>query len=96
MHNDINLVNSEIKLLYDIRELLIEQNELIKSLITKENQNESNNQPKLDGLKRADLMALIKELPNKPQGWTKLPNEELKALLKDGDINGSRKNVKKC
>lgn len=80
MHDDINLVNSEIKLLYDIRELLIEQNELLKGFTGKKEVpiNE-------DNLKRADLMALVKVLANKPQGWTKLSNDELKALLKDGE-----------
>lgn len=82
MHNDINLVNSEIKLLYDIRELLIEQNELLKSLANKENKQVEDN---IDGLKRADLMKLVKELPDRPQGWTKLSNDELKALLKEGE-----------
>jgi hypothetical protein len=86
MHNDINLVNSEVKLLYDIRELLIEQNELLKQIIgNKQEREEINNQTDIDSLKRADLMALVKELPNKPQGWTKLSNDELKALLKDGE-----------
>jgi hypothetical protein len=93
MHNDINLVNSEIKLLYDIRELLIEQNELLKFLTKTDNQTTA--KVDTENLKRADLMAKVKELANKPQGWTKLPNEELKALLKDGDINGSRKNAEK-
>jgi hypothetical protein len=82
MHNDINLVNSEIKLLYDIRELLIEQNKLIKLLTTERN---TGTTAQTDDLKRADLMALVKELPNKPQGWTKLSNNELKALLKEGE-----------
>jgi hypothetical protein len=93
MHKDIHLVNSEIKLLYDIRELLIEQNELLKFLTKTDNQTTA--KVDTENLKRADLMAKVKELANKPQGWTKLPNEELKALLKDGDINGSRKNAEK-
>lgn len=82
MHNDINLVNSEIKLLYDIRELLIEQNELIKLLTTERN---TGTTAQTDDLKRADLMKLVKELPDRPQGWTKLSNNELKALIKDGE-----------
>jgi hypothetical protein len=81
MHNDINLVNSEIKLLYDIRELLIEQNEFLKLLTKTDNQTTA----KVDDLKRADLMKLVKELPDRPQGWTKLSNDELKALLKEGE-----------
>lgn len=93
MHNDINLVNSEIKLLYDIRELLIEQNEFLKCL---SGNSRTETTVQVDDLKRADLMKLVKELPDRPQGWTKLPNEELKTLLKDGDINGSRKNAEKC
>jgi hypothetical protein len=82
MHNDINLVNSEIKLLYDIRELLIEQNKLIKLLTTERN---TGTTAQTDDLKRADLMKLVKELPDRPQGWTKLSNDELKALIKDGE-----------
>lgn len=81
MHNDINLVNSEIKLLYDIRELLIEQNGLLKLLTKTDNQTTA----KVDDLKRADLMKLVKELPDRPQGWTKLSNDELKTLIKDGE-----------
>lgn len=82
MHDDINLVNSEIKLLYDIRELLIEQNKLIKLLTTERN---TGTTAQTDDLKRADLMKLVKELPDRPQGWTKLSNDELKALIKDGE-----------
>ena len=81
MHNDINLVNSEIKLLYDIRELLIEQNGLLKLLTKTDNQTTV----QVDDLKRADLMKLVKELPDRPQGWTKLSNDELKTLLKGGE-----------
>jgi hypothetical protein len=81
MHNDINLVNSEIKLLYDIRELLIEQNELLKRLTD----NQTTAKVDIENLKRADLMKLVKELPDRPQGWTKLSNDELKALLKEGE-----------
>ena len=81
MHNDINLVNSEIKLLYDIRELLIEQNGLLKLLTKTDNQTTA----KVDDLKRADLMKLVKELPDRPQGWTKLSNDELKTLIKGGE-----------
>lgn len=41
-------------------------------------------QPNLDGLKRNELMALVKTLPNKPESWSKLNNEQLKQLLKEG------------
>ena len=41
-------------------------------------------QPNLDGLKRNELMTLVKALPNKPDGWSKLTNEQLKQLLKEG------------
>lgn len=41
-------------------------------------------QPNLDGLKRNELMALVKGLTNKPDGWSKLGNEQLKNLLKEG------------
>ena len=40
--------------------------------------------PNLDGLKRNELMALVKALPNKPESWSKLSNEQLKQLLKEG------------
>lgn len=82
MHDDINLVNSEVKLLYDIRELLIEQNKLLNLICTKE---EHKNIEDLSILKRSELMARVKELPDKPQGWTKLSNENMRALLKGVD-----------
>ena len=41
-------------------------------------------QPDLDGLKRNELMALVKALPNKPESWSKLGNEQLKELLREG------------
>ena len=77
MHNDINLVNSEVKLLYDIRELLIEINNHLTEKPIK--------QINLDNLKRGELMAKVKELPKKPNKWTTLSNEDLKALLKEGE-----------
>ena len=36
----------------------------------------------LDGLKRNELMALVKQLPNKPESWSKMGNEQLKELLR--------------
>jgi len=77
MHNDINLVNSEVKLLYDIRELLIEINNHLTEKPIKHTD--------LDNLKRGELMAKVKELPKKPNKWTTLSNEDLKALLKEGE-----------
>lgn len=41
-------------------------------------------QPDLDGLKRNELMALVKLMPDKPPGWSKLSNEQIKQLLKEG------------
>lgn len=41
-------------------------------------------QPSLDGLKRNELMALVKAMPNKPDGWSKLGNDQLKELLREG------------
>lgn len=38
----------------------------------------------LEGLKRNELMALVKALPEKPEGWPKLGNAELIKLLKEG------------
>ena len=90
MHNDINLVGSEVKLLYDIRELLIEQNRLFNMLVVNKHserygtENNVSNDG-LDGLKRHDLLARAKGLPNKPNKWSLLPNEELKILIKEGE-----------
>lgn len=41
--------------------------------------------PDLNELKRNDLMALVKALPVKPEGWTRLSNVELVKLLKEGE-----------
>ena len=66
------------KLLFDIRQIGTELLTELKKLNQKEEPKEQN----LDDLKRGDLIAKVKELPDKPQGWTKLSNEELKNLLK--------------
>ena len=78
MHMDLNLNSTERKLLFDIRELLIEQNKLLKTLLP--------NQEDLSALKRSELMARAKELPNKPHGWTKLSNEDMRTLLRGDKI----------
>lgn len=41
-------------------------------------------QPNLNELKRHELMALVKQLPKKPEAWSKLGNDQLKELLKEG------------
>ena len=78
MHMDLNLNSTERKLLFDIRELLIEQNKLLKTLLP--------NQEDLSALKRSELMARVKELPNKPHGWTKMSNEDMRTLLRGDKI----------
>lgn len=40
--------------------------------------------PDLDGFSRKELMALVKELPAKPEGWSRLSNDALKQILKEG------------
>lgn len=84
MHENLNLNTTEKKLLYDIRELLIEQNRLITQILPGEGIKTENNAigDDLDSLKRSELIARVKELPDKPGKWTLLPNDELKTLIR--------------
>ena len=76
--NELTLNNTERKLLYGIYEALQE----IKSLLVPATAEQT--AADLDSLKRNELMSLVKALPDKPEGWSKLPNPELIKLLKEG------------
>lgn len=81
--DDVILNNSDTKILWAIFETLQE----IKSMLvpaTAEQTQESKVETSLEGLKRNDLMALVKALPadKKPESWSKLSNKELINLLK--------------
>ena len=81
--DDVILNNSDTKILWAIFETLQE----IKALLvpaTAEQTQESKAETSLEGLKRNDLMALVKALPEKPERWTRLSNAELIKLLKEG------------
>lgn len=41
MHDNVNIVSTEQKLLFDIRQLLIEQNELLQKLVSAESKEEA-------------------------------------------------------
>lgn len=71
-----NLNNLERQILFNIQNLLTEQNELIKQLI--------NEKPsKADHiLKRPDLMKAVSKLKEKPKGWQTMGNDKLNELLK--------------
>jgi len=72
---EYEVVGMTNKLLFNIWQELAKMNEPATAEQT---------QPSLDGLKRNELMALVKALPNKPESWSKLNNEQLKQLLKEG------------
>jgi hypothetical protein len=36
-------------------------------------------------MKRPEMLAIIKGFKSKPEGWTKLSNNDLKKLIKDGE-----------
>ena len=76
--NELTLNNTERKLLYGIYETLQE----IKSLLVPATAEQT--AVDFDSLKRNELMALVKTLPEKPEGWSKLGNQELIRLLKEG------------
>ena len=64
------------ELLYNIWQELIKLNNSLSS-DTKEEKDYSN-------LKRQELIALVKKLPNKPELWPRLSNDKLIKLLKEG------------
>ncbi len=84
--DDVILNNSDTKILWAIYETLQEIKSMLQVPATAEQTQESKAETSLEGLKRNDLMALVKALPDKvkPEGWSKLPNAELIRLLKEG------------
>lgn len=77
--SELTLNNTERKLLYGIYETLQE----IKALLMPATA-EQTAAVDFDSLKRNELMALVKNLPEKPDSWSKLGNKELIKLLKEG------------
>ena len=83
--NELILNNTERKLLFGIYETQQEQLKVlqeIKTLLVPATAEQT--AADFDSLKRNDLMALVKALPEKPEGWSKLGNKELIKLLKEG------------
>ena len=80
--DDVILNNSDTKILWAIFETLQEIKSLLQVPATAEQTQESKVETSLEGLKRNDLMALVKALPEKPESWSKLSNKELINLLK--------------
>ena len=76
--SELTLNNTERKLLWGIYETLQE----IKSLLVPATAEQT--AVDYDSLKRNELMPLVKALPEKPEGWSKLSNVELIRLLKEG------------
>ena len=79
---DVVLNNSDTKILWAIYETLQEIKSLLQVPATAEQTQESKAETSLEGLKRNDLMALVKALPEKPERWTRFTNQELINLLK--------------
>jgi len=79
---DVVLNNSDTKILWAIYETLQEIKSLLQVPATAEQTQESKAETSLEGLKRNDLMALVKALPEKPEGWTRFTNQEMINLLK--------------
>lgn len=82
--SELTLNNTERKLLWGIYETLQEIKALLQVPATAEQTQESKAETSLEGLKRNDLMALVKALPTevKPEGWTRFTNQEMINLLK--------------
>lgn len=79
---DIRMTTQE-KLLFNIQELLkgLVNNEKIE---TETNQNEQENKTyDIDNMKRQEIMKELKQFNNLPDGWIKLPNEELKMIFRE-------------
>ena len=71
-------INSvERQLLWDIRNLLIEQNELLRKSL------EGKNADPIDELKRPELMKRMAKLDNRPPGWNKWETEAMRKFLKE-------------
>ncbi len=80
--DDVILNNSDTKILWAIYETLQEIKALLQVPATAEQTQESKVETSLEGLKRQELMALIKALPERPEGWTRFTNQEMINLLK--------------
>lgn len=82
---ELTLNNSERKMLWGIYETLQEIKALLRPATAEQTETVD-----LDSLKRNDLMALVKALPEKPEGWPKLTNKQLIELLKEGGIDADK------
>ena len=80
--DDVILNNSDTKILWAIFETLQEIKSMLQVPATAEQTQESKAETSLEGLKRQELMALIKALPERPEGWTRFTNQEMINLLK--------------
>jgi hypothetical protein len=80
--DDVILTNSEVKILWAIYQTLQEIKTILSVSATREQTADSEADVPLDELKRNDLMALIKAMPNKPDRWSSLSNTELVNLLR--------------
>jgi hypothetical protein len=80
-----NINSVEKQLLYDILNELKVLREDLKSIDTNIPFNEETPLTiDYTSMKRPELMKLVSELDNKPQGWTKFSNVKLIELLKEG------------
>ena len=83
-----NVTGTTNKLLFNIWQELSE----IKALLSPTAEEIGEETADLDGLKRAEILALVKALPDeeKPPRWSQLPSDALVALLKkEGGIIGT-------
>jgi hypothetical protein len=71
-----NINNVERQILFNIQNLLVEQNDLLKQLITEKSSNADDIQ-----LKRPDLMKAVSKLKEKPKGWHTMSNDKLIEIL---------------
>ncbi len=78
------LNTTERKLLWGIYQSLQEIKDLLGESATREQTQSSEVVAPLENLKRNEIMALVKSLPDeaKPEGWTRFTNVELINLLK--------------
>lgn len=75
---ELTLNTTERKLLWGIYETLQEINSRLRPATAEQTGAD------LDSLSRKELMALVKELEVKPEGWTRLGNQDLIKILKEG------------
>ncbi|MNI30716.1 hypothetical protein D3C73_845700 [compost metagenome] len=82
-----NLTTMDRQLLYMIYKEQKETNELLRSLVNVNKQDDTGpdthiSTVELDDIKRPELMKRIARLSNKPQGWNKWETEEMRNFLK--------------